>query len=60
MKTLVEVADRKEAALIRRGLEDPETRALVKVIGALAALPSDRARRRTLAFVADSLDEETR
>ena len=58
MKTTIEVEDRKEATLIRRALEDKETRALVKVMGALLALPSDRARLRTLRFAQDYLDEE--
>jgi hypothetical protein len=58
VKTTIEVADRKEAALIRRGLADPATRALVKVMGALAALPTDRARIRTMRFVEDHFMEE--
>jgi len=57
MKTKIEVKDRKEGDLIRVGLEDPETRALVKVMGALHKLPTDRARVRTLRFVSDMIDE---
>lgn len=48
----------KEANLIRRGLADPTVRALVKVIGALAALPTDRARVRALRLVEDRLAEQ--
>lgn len=57
MKATIEVDNRKEAALIRSGLSDPTTRALVKVMGALKPLPSDRARARCLRFVMDRLDE---
>lgn len=58
MKAAIEVADRKEAELIRAGLSDPATRALVKVMGALKPLESDRARMRALEFVADHFDEQ--
>lgn len=57
MKTYVEVENRKEANLIKRGLGDPEVRAFVKVMGALLPL-SERARARVLRFVADQVDEE--
>jgi len=57
MKTKIEVKDRKEGELIRQGLEDPETRALVKIMGALQKLPNDWARARTLNFVNDMIDE---
>lgn len=57
MKAGVEVADRKEANLIRRGLADPETRALVKTMGALLTMPTDRARARALWFVQDQFEE---
>jgi hypothetical protein len=53
MKAHIVVKDRKEANLIRLGLEDKPTRALVITIGALSKLPDDRARRRTLRFVED-------
>lgn len=56
MKTTIEVANRREGELIREGLEDPLTRAMVQVMGALRPL-SDRARARVLAFVADQLEE---
>lgn len=57
MKVSIDVEDRKEAELIRVGLADQETRALVKVMGALLALPNDRARARTMRYVADVLAE---
>jgi hypothetical protein len=58
MRTSIEVTSRKEAALIRRGLTDAQTRALVKVVGALALLPSDMARVRVLRFVEDYFNEQ--
>lgn len=55
MKTRLEVEDRREAALIQRGLQDAQTRALVKVVGALIDL--DRAeQRRALNYVIDKLN----
>ena len=57
MKTEIEVADRKEAQLIKSGLDDPATRALVKVIGALKP-HSKRAQERILGFVFDHLEEQ--
>jgi hypothetical protein len=57
MKANIEVDNRKEADAIRTGLEDPATRAFVIVMGALSTLPSDRARKRVLEFVADYFDE---
>lgn len=58
MKTKVEVENRKEGELLRAGLTDPATRALVKVIGALSALPSDRSRRRVMQLVVDQVRED--
>lgn len=58
MKTKIEVASRQEAELIKTGLSEPATRALVAVIGALMPFPK-RAQARMLAFVADSMDEKT-
>lgn len=55
MKTKIEVEGRKEALLIKRGLLDPQTRALVKVMGALQPL-DERGKYRTLHFVADYFD----
>jgi len=57
MKTPIDVKDRKEGELLRRGLEDPDVRAFVKVMGSLFGLASDRARKRVLEFVVDHLDE---
>lgn len=57
MKATIEVADRKEAELIRVGLDDPVTRALVKVMGALTPLEK-RSQKRVMDFVADCVAEE--
>lgn len=45
MKARIEVKNRKEAELIRRGLADPQTRALVLTMGALLPLMKDEQRR---------------
>jgi hypothetical protein len=58
MKATIEVNDRREAEHIRNGLADPATRAFVVVMGALSVLPSNRARKRMLQFVADYFDEQ--
>lgn len=58
MKTSIEVEDRKEGDLIRRGLESAEVRAFVKIMGALSVLPTDRAKARALNFVADHFAEQ--
>jgi uncharacterized protein YbgA (DUF1722 family) len=57
MKASIEVESKKDAELIRKGLEDPATRALVKVMGALSSLPSDRSRRRVMMHVQDYFEE---
>jgi hypothetical protein len=57
MKATISVADKKEAELIRLGLEEPATRALVKVIGALAPLPTKEKKARVLKFVSEILME---
>jgi hypothetical protein len=57
MKATIDVKDRKEAEHIRNGLEDPSVRAFVVVMGALAALKTDRARQRVMNFVRDYFDE---
>jgi hypothetical protein len=54
MKSWIEVEDYEEAQLIREGLRDGQVRALVKVMGTLRPLPSDR-RRRVLQYVVDKL-----
>jgi hypothetical protein len=56
MMTRIPVKDRKEARLIQRGLEDPETRALVLIMGALGPL-TERSKKRTLSSVLDAVDE---
>lgn len=58
MKTSIEVTNRHEGDDIRRGLNDPQVRAFVIVVGALAQLPSDRARARVLSYVQDKLAED--
>jgi len=55
MLAKIEVANKKEAALIRRGLQDPQVRALVKITGALKPL-DERAKIRVLNYVSDKLD----
>ena len=40
MKITIDVADRKEAEQIRRGLADPQTRAVVRLMGILLPLKS--------------------
>lgn len=51
----IEVADEEEARLIRLGLQDPATKALVKVMGALKPL-NDAARARVLTDVYDKME----
>jgi len=58
MRAGIDVESRDEADLIRKGLEDPAVRALVKVMGALSALPSDRAKKRVMAHVIDYFEEQ--
>jgi len=58
MKVAIPVKNRQEADAITRGLEDLPVRAFVVMIGALLALPSDRARERTLLYLKDWADEE--
>jgi hypothetical protein len=56
MKANIDVEDRKEGELIKAGLDDAPTRAVVKVMGALAPL-SDRGKRRVMNFVRDFYEE---
>ena len=73
MKVAIEVRDKKEADAIKAGLadpvtravvivtgalSDPVTRAVVIVTGALSALPTERAIRRVMAFIADRVNDE--
>lgn len=57
MKATIDVKDRAEAERVRTALADPETRALVNVMGALLPL-TERERKRAMAFVADKIAEE--
>ena len=59
MRASIEVKDRREADHIRAGLEDPNVRALVVVMGVLSLLPDNHARKRVLNWVIDKLDIET-
>jgi hypothetical protein len=59
MKTPIEVSDRREGKLIKAGLDDAQTRALVKIQGALAPL-TDRGKLRVLRFVEDYFNENDR
>ena len=54
MKAKITVSNRREAALIRQGLKDAPTRALLKIIGALVPFPQ-RSRIRILEYVEDRL-----
>ncbi len=58
MKAIVTVSDRREAAAIRAGLEDASVRAFVVVMGVLHSLPSKRAQRRVMTYVADYFAEQ--
>ena len=58
MKASIDVNDRKEAALIKAALDDATVKAFVLVMGALAQLPSDRARESVLSFVKVSLEDK--
>lgn len=57
MKAYIEVEDREEAELLKRGLEESDVRTFVKIVGILEPL-SERARARILRFVADVVDDE--
>jgi hypothetical protein len=56
MKANIDVQDRREADAIRAGLEDPELRTQVIMLGMLRAL-TPRVRNRVIAWVKDRLDE---
>jgi hypothetical protein len=58
MKISIEVKSRREAEAMRRGLDDSAVRAFVLVMGVLLALPTKRAQRRVLEYVADRIEEE--
>lgn len=56
MKASIEVENRKEGDMIRKGLADPVTRALVKVMGALSG-KTVATQGRILRYVKDHFDE---
>ena len=58
MKATIEVKDRREANLVKSGMEDETTKAIVLITGALRQLPSDRARARVMRYVQDCIEEE--
>ena len=58
MKVSIEVKDRQERDALLAAMANPAARAQTLVAGILLQLPSDRARRAVLTFVADVLDEE--
>jgi hypothetical protein len=58
MKATIQVANRNEAEALKAGLEDPATRAIVLVMGALSELPNDRARARVLTYVRDYFEDK--
>jgi hypothetical protein len=58
MKVSIEVKNRDEGNLLKAALDDPVVRALALVMGALSTLPTDRAKRRALAYVQDRLQED--
>jgi len=60
MKAHIEVKDRKEAKLLRLGLEQTDVRAFVLVIGALSTLASDELKIATLRLATLALAERDR
>lgn len=57
MKSSIDVSSRKEADAIKSGLEDPEVRAFVVVLGTLKEL-EPRARQRVLQNVIDRFSDD--
>jgi len=56
MKANIDVKDRREADAIKRGLEDPELRAIAVLMGTLTSLtPTEQ--RRVLTWVTDRLED---
>jgi len=58
MKATIDVQTKDEKEQIERALSDPLMRAFARVCAVLEQLPSDRARRRVIEYVADILDEQ--
>jgi hypothetical protein len=57
MKATIDVESRQEAETLRTGLSDPSVRAFVAIVGVLMPL-TQRARQRTMTYVADKLAED--
>jgi hypothetical protein len=57
MKAYIEVENRKEGDEVRRGLDEPDVRAFVRIVGALRDLP-EGGQRRVLAYMRDLIDSE--
>jgi hypothetical protein len=57
VKAFIEVENRKEADELRRGLDEPDVRAFVRIVGALRDLP-EGGQRRVLAYMRDLIDSE--
>jgi hypothetical protein len=57
MKATIEVESKHEGELIRLGLAEPEARALVKVMGALAPLSTKARKQRVLKFITDLITD---
>lgn len=58
MKVTIQVDSKLEGEQLRRGLDDPQIRAFVRVVAILGQLASDRARARVLRHIADALEEQ--
>jgi len=52
------VTKKAEREAIKAALADPTIKAFVLVVGKLQQLPSDRARKRVMQFIADRVAEE--
>lgn len=59
MKTTIDVKDRHEATAMKTAMDDPAVKAFVVIVGTLMQLPTDRARKRVMQYVADRIDEES-
>jgi hypothetical protein len=57
MKANIDVKDRREADAIKRGLEDPELRAIAVLMGTLTGL-APGTRRRVMTWVVDRLEDQ--
>ncbi len=57
MKVAIEVKDRSEGDRVKAAMEDPTTRAMVNVVGALMPL-STKAQSRVMRYVAEKLEDD--